>query len=562
MKHLSLAARYRPQTFADVAGQPLAAVALSRAAAEDKVAPAYLLSGTRGVGKTTIARIFAKALNCQSAPAPEPCNACPQCQHITAGNHVDVSEIDAASNTGVDDVRALRETIGFMPMEGRYKIFIVDEAHMLSKNAFNALLKTLEEPPSHTVFIFATTEAHRFPATIISRCQHFVFRHLPERAIRDHLVKVLGLERVEFEEEAVNLLAKRAAGSVRDSLSLLDQTLALANGKLAASQVREALGVAGPELFGKLFDSIAACDCAQIMDLSGDLLASGVDVGFFARELGAWLRNLFLTRQTNGAILQSLSGLTDDEKTFLKAHAAAFSAAHLHAGWQMALESQRGIAQSPEPGAALELLLLNLALLPQLLPVGATAPRDAMPGPLEPARPAPKAPTAKEQASATAAKEQASPAPPAAAQAPAKEAQADPVAQAEEAPASPRPEDWKAFCEFCRAEKGQQALAAGILNGLDGNWKDGVLRIIAPTRNQWERVSKNLPQIKAALARYSGKSAPEIDLPEPGQPEKEEKAENLAPELLLCKEILGASIKEYTTKNQPAADGANNEKHE
>ncbi|MDE5833438.1 MAG: DNA polymerase III subunit gamma/tau, partial [Desulfovibrio sp.] len=213
MKHQSLASKYRPQTFAEVVGQDLAIAALSRAAATDRVAPAYLLSGTRGVGKTTIARIFAKALNCENAPAPEPCNECSHCRRITAGNHVDVNEIDGASNTGVDDVRALRENIGYLPMEGRYKIFIVDEAHMLSKNAFNALLKTLEEPPSHTTFIFATTEAHRFPATIVSRCQHFVFRSLPEDAIFARLCDILRRENYQYDESAARMIATRAAGS-------------------------------------------------------------------------------------------------------------------------------------------------------------------------------------------------------------------------------------------------------------------------------------------------------------------------------------------------------------
>ena len=162
MKKLSLAARYRPQTFAEVAGQDMVKTVLSRAAAEDKVAAAYLLSGTRGVGKTTIARIFAKALNCEHAPTAEPCNECAQCRKITQGSHVDVAEIDGASNNSVEDARALRETIGYAPMEGRYKVFIIDEAHMLSRSAFNALLKTLEEPPARVVFIFATTEAHKF----------------------------------------------------------------------------------------------------------------------------------------------------------------------------------------------------------------------------------------------------------------------------------------------------------------------------------------------------------------------------------------------------------------
>lgn len=375
MKHLSLAARYRPQNFAQVAGQDMVKAVLSRAAAEDRPAAAYLLSGTRGVGKTTIARIFAKALNCQHAPGPEPCNQCEQCRKITQGVHVDVTEIDGASNNSVEDARSLRETIGYAPMEGRYKIFIIDEAHMLTRNAFNALLKTLEEPPERVVFIFATTEAHKFPITIVSRCQHFVFRHLSEDALFAHLTAVLRKENAAFEEGAVRLIARRAAGSVRDSMSLLDQTLALGGEELTVAATRQVLGLAGQELFAELFTALHDQDCAAVATLCGQILQQGVDIGFFMRELAGNLRNLFLLRQSGQAIVPSLR-LPADEAALWQGIAPRFSAAHLHAAWQMALDAQRGIVQSPEPAAALELLLLNLALLPQLLPVG-----QATPGP-------------------------------------------------------------------------------------------------------------------------------------------------------------------------------------
>ena len=348
---------------------------LSRAAAEDRPAAAYLLSGTRGVGKTTIARIFAKALNCQHAPGPEPCNQCEQCRKITQGVHVDVTEIDGASNNSVEDARSLRETIGYAPMEGRYKIFIIDEAHMLTRNAFNALLKTLEEPPERVVFIFATTEAHKFPITIVSRCQHFVFRHLSEDALFAHLTAVLRKENAAFEEGAVRLIARRAAGSVRDSMSLLDQTLALGGEELTVAATRQVLGLAGQELFAELFTALQGQDCAAVANLCGQILQQGVDIGFFMRELAGNLRNLFLLRQSGQAIVPSLR-LPADEAALWQGIAPQFSAAHLHAAWQMALDAQRGIVQSPEPAAALELLLLNLALLPQLLPVG-----QATPGP-------------------------------------------------------------------------------------------------------------------------------------------------------------------------------------
>ena len=380
MKHLSLAAKYRPQTFAQVAGQDMVKAVLSRAAAEDRVAAAYLLSGTRGVGKTTIARIFAKALNCRHAPGPEPCNQCDQCRKITQGSHVDVTEIDGASNNSVEDARALRENIGYAPMEGRYKVFIIDEAHMLSRSAFNALLKTLEEPPARVVFIFATTEAHKFPITIVSRCQHFVFRHLGEDALVQHLSQVLNKEDVPFEEGAVRLIARRAAGSVRDSMSLLDQTLALGGDHLTSAVTREVLGLAGQELFADLFDALHARDCAAVSQLCASLFRQGVDIGFFVRELAGHLRDLFLLRQGGEAVAPSL-GLPGEEALFWQGLAPRFSAGHLHAAWQMVLDAQRGIVQNPEPAAALELLLLNLALLPQLLPLERM---DSVPAPSAP----------------------------------------------------------------------------------------------------------------------------------------------------------------------------------
>ena len=380
MKHLSLAAKYRPQTFAQVAGQDMVKAVLSRAAAEDRVAAAYLLSGTRGVGKTTIARIFAKALNCRHAPGPEPCNQCDQCRKITQGSHVDVTEIDGASNNSVEDARALRENIGYAPMEGRYKVFIIDEAHMLSRSAFNALLKTLEEPPARVVFIFATTEAHKFPITIVSRCQHFVFRHLGEDALVQHLSQVLNKENVPFEEGAVRLIARRAAGSVRDSMSLLDQTLALGGDNLTSAVTRDVLGLAGQELFADLFDALHARDCAAVSQLCASLFRQGVDIGFFVRELAGHLRDLFLLRQGGEAVAPTL-GLPGEEILFWQGLAPRFSAGHLHAAWQMVLDAQRGIVQNPEPAAALELLLLNLALLPQLLPLERM---DSVPAPSAP----------------------------------------------------------------------------------------------------------------------------------------------------------------------------------
>ena len=393
MSHASLAARYRPQTFAEVTGQETVKAILSRAAAEDKVAPAYLLSGTRGVGKTTIARIFAKALNCVHAPTGEPCNQCEQCRRITMGNHVDVVEIDGASNRGIDDARRLREAIAYAPMEGRYKVFIIDEAHMLTRESFNALLKTLEEPPPRATFILATTEAHKFPITIVSRCQHFIFKAIPEAELVAHLTRVPNKEGIPFEENAVRLLARRAAGSVRDSMSLLGQTLALGGDHLTEASTRSVLGLAGQELYERLLNALKAQDCLAVAALTQELLERGVDLGFFLRELTTLWRNLFLIRQAGAAATAALD-MPDAEKQRLLDLAPQFDPAYIHAAWQMVLESQRQVLTSLEPSAALELLLLNLALLPRLVSLETLSRTTVVPASGTPAAPTPSAPAA------------------------------------------------------------------------------------------------------------------------------------------------------------------------
>ena len=370
MANISLAAKYRPQTFAEVVGQDTVKKVLSLASLQDKVAPAYLLSGTRGVGKTTLARIFAKALNCVNAPTAEPCNECEHCKRITQGAFVDVVEIDGASNRGIDDVRRLRESIGYSPLEGRYKVIIIDEAHMLTKEAFNALLKTLEEPPRGVVFILATTEQHKFPITILSRCQLYIFKQVSEQSIEAHLSRVLNSEKIAFEEDAVSLIARRAMGSVRDSMSLLGQCLALSPDdeefKLGTKIVRQTLGLAGVEVMDRFLQAIQNQDVAKTTMLVRDILAEGVDIGFFLGELVRLFRNLFVLKEAGE---KCLTELPLREVVRLQENASHFSTAFIHAAWQMILENQRRILQSYEPAAALELLLLNITLLPRLLPL-------------------------------------------------------------------------------------------------------------------------------------------------------------------------------------------------
>ncbi|PIE68673.1 MAG: DNA polymerase III subunit gamma/tau [Deltaproteobacteria bacterium] len=359
---------YRPQTFEQVAGQHAITAILSQAAAQDRVAPAYLFSGTRGVGKTTIARIFAKAVNCQDAPAAEPCNTCRTCCQITQGSSVDVLEIDGASHTGVDNVRKLQEHVAYAPLDCRYKVIIIDEAHMLSKQAFNALLKTLEEPPEHVVFIMATTEPEKFPQTIISRCQHYVFKRLAAKELVDHLCFILNQESIPFEPQAVNLVARRGAGSVRDAMSLLAQVLALGQDGLRVRDVREVLGLADQEMYLELVQAIAHQDLLAMTRIQADILDKGLDLIFFLRELVLCWRNLFLLHQLGDKAL-ALIDLPQEEVEAWQACAATLSLSHVHACWQMTLEGQRRVQTSLEPGLDLEMLLINLSYLPSLLPL-------------------------------------------------------------------------------------------------------------------------------------------------------------------------------------------------
>lgn len=364
--HVQLTAKYRPQIFAQVVGQEEICTVLSRAAAQNRIAAAYLFSGTRGVGKTTLARIFAKAINCQTAPTPEPCNQCRQCRQIAAGSAVDVAEIDGASNRGIDQVRRLKEDIGYAPLEGRYKIIIIDEAHMLTKEAFNALLKTLEEPPPGVTFIMASTEPQKFPATIISRCQHYVFKRLNQAQLETHLRHVLELEGRPFEPEATALLAKRAAGSVRDGMSLLEQVLIIGNNALCVEDIRRILGLAGGELFQRLLSAIRGQDCIAVSEVLRVLLDQGLDLGFFLRELAALWRNLFLLRQAGSKAFPLLE-IPDNEAHSWLAVASELSPTYIHAAWQLTLEGQRQVLTSLEPAQSLEMLLLNLTYLPRLL---------------------------------------------------------------------------------------------------------------------------------------------------------------------------------------------------
>ncbi len=308
------ARKYRPGTFDDVVGQSHVVQTLMNAVETKRIAHAYLFSGTRGVGKTTVARILAKALNCERGPTGHPCNTCVNCVEITQGTSVDVMEIDGASNTSVDDVREIRENVKFSPFRGHYRVYIIDEVHMLSNSAFNALLKTLEEPPSHVVFIFATTEIHKIPATIMSRCQHYNFRRIARQEIIDRLRHVATQDGMIIEDRSFTALARASEGSMRDGLSLLDQAVAFGGKTIAHADLEVLLGAVPQELVQGMSAAILAQDSPAALAILANLLDQGHDLKAFCSDVVEYLRNLLVASVVSaGPELRSLIEATEED---------------------------------------------------------------------------------------------------------------------------------------------------------------------------------------------------------------------------------------------------------
>ncbi|MCC7083673.1 MAG: DNA polymerase III subunit gamma/tau [Pirellulales bacterium] len=291
-RYTVIARRYRPQAFDELVGQEHVARALQQAISSDRVGHAYLFTGARGVGKTSAARILAKALNCVHGPTPTPCNECDVCQRVTTGDDVDVLEIDGASNRGIDEIRQLRQNVAVRPSRVRYKIYIIDEVHMLTKEAFNALLKTLEEPPGHVKFIFATTEPQKIPITILSRCQRFDFAGISAASIQERLAQIAAAEGVTVEADALQILASRAAGSMRDSQSLLEQLLAIGSGRITAEDVNNLLGIAPAERLSGLVRHLANRDAPAALAELDSTVQSGAEVGLLLDQLVGYFRDV------------------------------------------------------------------------------------------------------------------------------------------------------------------------------------------------------------------------------------------------------------------------------
>ncbi|HEY4761649.1 MAG TPA: DNA polymerase III subunit gamma/tau [Thermoguttaceae bacterium] len=290
-QYVVVARRYRPQVFEKLVGQEHVAQALSNAIATNRVGHAYLFTGARGVGKTSAARILAKALNCEKGPAPVPCNDCDTCESIATGEDVDVLEIDGASNRGIDEIRQLRQNVNVRPSRSRFKIYIIDEVHMLTREAFNALLKTLEEPPEHVKFIFCTTEPAKIPVTILSRCQRFDFAGILTQSIVERLRQIVAAERIEAEPEALEILARRAAGSMRDSQSLLEQLLAFSPGRITVEDVHGMLGTAGDPLMVSLIQHVVHRDSQAALADFDTAIHGGVDAAVFIEQLFGYFRD-------------------------------------------------------------------------------------------------------------------------------------------------------------------------------------------------------------------------------------------------------------------------------
>ncbi|HKK02257.1 MAG TPA: DNA polymerase III subunit gamma/tau, partial [Desulfuromonadales bacterium] len=362
MSYLVLARKWRPQNFADLVGQEHVSRTLGNAIASGRIHHAFLFTGARGVGKTSAARIFAKALNCEAGLSPTPCNVCPSCQEITAGQGIDVFEIDGASNTGVDDVRELRENIRYLPSRSRYKIFIIDEVHMLSINAFNALLKTLEEPPPHAKFIFATTEPHKIPVTILSRCQRFDFRKIPLPRLLGRLREIVDAEGVSISERALALVARRGEGSMRDALSTLDQVIAFCGETVDDADVQGLLGMVDRRLLLDTVEALVQRDSRRALEGVRQVDILGHSYRQFCQELVELLRALVLCKVTSepGELLD----LPPDELAELQRLAGDVAVEDMERALTVLMKTEAELATSSFPRLSLEMALVRLAHLP------------------------------------------------------------------------------------------------------------------------------------------------------------------------------------------------------
>ncbi len=366
MSYLVLARKWRPQTFDDLSGQEPIARILKNAIDQGRIAHAYLFSGPRGVGKTSTARILAKALNCEHGPTSAPCGSCAFCTSITDGASIDVMEIDGASNNSVNDIRDLRERVKYVPSGGRYKVYIIDETHMLSDAAFNALLKTLEEPPSHVVFVLATTAPKKVPATVISRCQHLPFRRIPNSQIRERLKKISGSEGITISGPALEMVARAADGSMRDSLTILDQ-IASFSSDISEAEVKDLLGITDFGLMSQLAIALVEGKREDILKLTGELMEKGTDIRSFTREFIQFFRDMLVI-----SIVKKPDGIIDlspEELNTIQNILRKTSEDHLTLLLSELMKAEIDVRNASSPRLAFEMSLLKLSFLNDMRPL-------------------------------------------------------------------------------------------------------------------------------------------------------------------------------------------------
>ncbi len=361
MSYLVLARKWRPQRFEELKGQEPIVKILQNAILQNRVAHAYLFSGPRGVGKTTTARILAKALNCEGGPTPAPCNLCKNCRAIIEGHSVDMIEIDGASNTGVDDVRDLREGVRYAPSTGRYKVYIIDEAHMLSQAAFNALLKTLEEPPSHVVFILATTTPHKIPLTVQSRCQHLPFRRIPSEILASHIREIASRENFSITDSAIDLIVKAADGSMRDALTLIDQ-LASFSDNITDEETRALLGHTDKSVVLKILDPLIRGNRKELIVAVEEVHETGIDYRHLIQQIIESLRLMFLCKVTGKLSPE----LTEQEVAFFKETISRMTEEEIHLYLNELIRTEQEIRTAFSARVAFEVGLIRASMLKHL----------------------------------------------------------------------------------------------------------------------------------------------------------------------------------------------------
>ncbi len=493
MTYQVLARKWRPRAFGELVGQAHVVTALRNALDSGRLHHAYLFTGTRGVGKTTLARILAKALNCETGITSKPCGKCRACTEIDAGRFVDLLEVDAATNTKVDEMRELLDTAQYMPALGRFKVYIIDEVHMLTKHAFNSMLKTLEEPPEHVKFILATTDPQRLPVTVLSRCLQFNLKPLAPNVIAGHLARVLEAEAIAFEPAALAHLAKAAAGSVRDGLSLLDQAIAHGAGRVGETQVREMLGSVGGEVVWPLLERIAANEGAGVVQEAERIADMSVSFDMALEDLAALLHRIALAQA-------GVAGAPDEvDADRVRAMAAKLEPARVQVLYQIAVLGRRDLPLAPDELAGFTMTVLRMLSFADASGAPRAALRSASPAP----SPAASAPVGAVPSSASVSAVPAAGAKPAraASTGPGVEAPAAPAQAAERASVAPFAGDWPAFVAGLGLS-GMAGMAArhGELVSFEGNH----LELAVPEAHRLYAEKAYQDKLKAELAPHFG----------------------------------------------------------